>query len=56
MSHNDIGIVNMSGLEQYLQETLDFVPGNTMFLTLFGDAIFVPSPVVTNRILNSNFR
>ena len=54
MSHNDIGIMNMSGLEQYLQETLNFIPGSTMFPTLFGDAIFVPSPVITNRILNSD--
>ena len=27
-----------------------------MFPTLFGDAIFVPSPVITNRILNSDLR
>ena len=56
ISHNDIGIMNMSGLEQYLQETLDFIPGTTMFPTVFGDAIFVPSPVITNRILNSDLR
>ena len=46
----------MSGLEQYLQETLDFIPGTTMFPTVFGDVIFVLSPVITNRILNSDLR
>ena len=56
ISHNDIGIMNMSGLAQYLQQTLDFVPGTDMFPTLFGDGIFIPSPVVTNRILDSDLR
>ena len=56
MSHNYISIINIPGLEQYLQETLDFIPGSTMFPTLFGDEIFVPSPVIINRILNSDLR
>ena len=53
ISHNDVGVMNMSGLEDHLQEILDFIPGTTSYPTLFGDAIFVPSPVVTNRIQNS---
>ena len=54
MSHNDIGVLNMSGLEAHLQDILDFIPGTTSYPTLSGDAIFVLSPVVTNRIQNSS--
>ena len=43
----------MSGLKAHLQEILDFIPGTTSYPTLFGDAIFVPSPVVTNHTQNS---
>ena len=54
ISHNDIGVLNTLGLEAHLQDILDFIPGTTSYPALFGNAIFVPSPVVTNRIQNSS--
>ena len=50
ISHNDIGILKMSGFENYLQEILRFITGTKSYPTLFGDATFVLSPLETNRI------
>ena len=33
ISHNDIGVLNMSGLETHLQEILDFIPDTTSYPT-----------------------
>lgn len=50
MSHNNIGILNMSGLVDHLQTILHWILGTDLYPTMLGDSIFVPNPVLTRRV------
>jgi hypothetical protein len=48
-SHNDIGVLNLSGLVEYLENILhpDFEMDGGVLPALYGDAIFVNVPHTT---------
>jgi hypothetical protein len=43
LSHNDIGVLNMSGLTRYLEDVLhpDYVMAGGLLPVLYGDSIFM---------------
>ena len=48
MAHNDIGILNMSGLVEYLEKILVPIPGSLFCPTALGDDIFSDCTVISN--------
>ena len=40
IAHNDTGILNMSGLVDYLQDILSWMPGTRIYPALYTDGIF----------------
>ena len=55
LKHNDLGVLNMSGLCEYLLDKLPMVKdenGNDIHMVIYGDAIFKPSSVILRRIEN----
>ena len=54
MAHNDLGILNLSGLVNYLQEILEWMPGTNMYPALYADGIFTRAPVIVGRELNAD--
>ena len=56
LKHNDLGVLNMSGLCEYLLDVLPRVKdeyGNEVPMVLYGDSIFKPSHVILRRIDNA---
>lgn len=49
------GILNLSGLEEFLRDTLQsYIVGEAMLLpAVYGDSIYVPSEVIVNRGYNN---
>ena len=51
LRHNDMGMLNMSGLVDHLMDILDYVDPNTGTMPgLYGDSIFNPCMVIFTRI------
>ena len=48
MAHNDIGVLNMSGLVGYLEKILSTLPGSVLMPTLIGDNMFTDCTVISN--------
>ena len=55
LRHNDNGIMNMSGLSDYLHELIGHVrlPGHGLCPSLYTDAIYALTPNVTPRMRNT---
>ena len=49
MSYNETGILNLSGLVNYLQEILTWMPGTEIYPALYTNAIFPWTLVVVGR-------
>ena len=53
LKHNDLGVLNMSGLCEYLMDVLPMIKDeddNDIHLAVYGDSIFKPSNVILRRI------
>jgi len=48
-NRNDNGILNLSGLADYLVSLLSMIPGTNFFPALYGDAIFALSATIIGR-------
>ena len=46
----------MSGLVDYLQDILEWMPGTNLYLALYADGIFPRMPVVVGRDTNGGNR
>ena len=56
LKHNDLGVLNMSGLCEYLLDVLPKVKDdndNDVHMVIYGDSIFKPSLVILRRIENA---
>ena len=54
---NDLGVLNMSGLSEYLIEvlpTIETSSGEKVKMAVYGDGIFHPSMVILRKILGNN--
>ena len=56
LSTNDNGLIYVSGLNDYLNEILDVLPGIGIFLSLYGDASMQLTQVIQNYFRNPNER
>ena len=56
LAHNDTGILNMSGLVDYLQDVLEWIPGTNLYPALYADGIFPRTPVVVGRDMDEDDR
>ena len=57
LKHNDLGVLNMSGLSEYLIEvlpTIETSSGEKVKMAVYGDGIFHPSMVILRKILGNN--
>ena len=52
LRQNDIGVVNISGLDDYLMDLLQMIPGTQSLPALYGDDIFVQTAVILRSIPN----
>lgn len=54
MAHNDSGILNLSGLVNYLREILEWMPGTNMYPALYADGSFTRTPVIVGKETNGD--
>jgi hypothetical protein len=54
IAHNDTGILNISGLVDYLQDILSWIPGTRIYPALYADGIFPRTPVIVGREVNGD--
>ena len=52
LNHNDSGILNMSGLREYLYDVLPYIPGTNVLPAVFGDGIYTRCGVITRSPTN----